>query len=149
MKKLCLLLTLACFLTSCSLSLPRGRSGSAPQIMSELISEFALAEGFVYESDLEAALPLTDSLLARMFPDDGDTEDLFCVVSAAAYFSKRFSEHEILIFEVCDLSHTEDITRLLQKRARKKENAVVIADGVYIYLICTDQNDSIINYLKP
>ena len=149
MKKLCLLLTLACFLTSCSLSLPHGRSGSASQIMSELLSEFALAEGFVYESDLEAALPLTDQLLARMFPDDGDTEDLFCVVSAAAYFSKRFSEHEILIFEVCDLSHTGDITRLLQKRARKKENAVVIADGVYIYLICTDQNESIINYLKP
>jgi hypothetical protein len=71
------------------------------------------------------------------------------VVSAAVYFSKRFSEHEILIFKVCDLSHTEDITRLLQKRARKKENAVVIADGVYIYLICTDQNESIINYLKP
>ena len=91
--------------------------------MSELLSEFTLEEGFVYESDLGAELPLTDSLLSRMFPDDGDTEDLFCVVSAAAYFSKRFSEHEILIFEVCDLSHTEDITRLLQKRARKKENA--------------------------
>ena len=149
MKKLLPLLIVACFLTSCSLSLPRVRTESASQIMSEILSEFAIEDGFVYESDLEAELPLTDKLLARMFPDDGDTEDLVCVVSAAAYFSKRFSEHEILIFEVSDLSHTEDISRLLQKRARKKENAVVIADGVYIYLICTDQNESIINYLKP
>ena len=150
MKKLWLfLLIVTCFLTACNLSLPRGQSESASQIMSEILSEFALAEGFVYESDLEAELPLTDQLLARMFPDDGDTEDLCCVVSAAAYFSKRFSEHEILIFEVCDLSHTEDITRLLQKRAKKKENAVVIADGVYIYLICTDKNEAISRYLKP
>lgn len=149
MKKLCLLLILACSLTACGLSLPRKQTGSASQIMSELLSVFTLEEGFVYESDPNAELSLTDSLLARMFPDDGDTADLFCVVSAAVYFSKRFSEHEILIFKVCDLSHTEDITRLLQKRARKKENAVVIADGVYVYLICTDQNESIINYLKP
>ena len=52
-------------------------------------------------------------------------------------------------FEVCDLSHTEDITHLLQKRAKKKENAVVFADGVYVYLICTDQNEAISRYLKP
>ena len=149
MKKLCVLLILTCFLTACGLSFPRARRGSASQIMSELLSEFTLAEGFVYGSDPGAELPLTDSLLARMFPDDGDTEDLFCVVSAAAYFSKRFSEHEILILEVSDLSHTEDITKLLQKRAKKKENAVVIADGVYIYLICTDRNESISDYLKP
>ena len=149
MKKLLPVLIVACFLTACGLSLPSGRTGSASQIMTELLSEFTLGEGFVYESELTAELPLTDSLLARMFPDDGDTEDLVCVISAAAYFSKRFSEHELLIFEVCDLSHTEDITHLLQKRAKKKENAVVFADGVYVYLICTDQNEAISRYLKP
>ena len=149
MKKLLPLLIVACFLTACGLSLPRVRTESASQIMSEILSEFALEDGFVYESDLEAELPLTDKLLARMFPDDGDTEDLVCVVSAAAYFSKRFSEHEILIFQVCDLSHTEDIEHLLRKRAKKKENAVVITDGVHVYLICTDQNEAISRYLKP
>ena len=150
MKKLYpTLLILACFLTACGPSLPHGRTGSASQIMSDILSEFTLEEGFVYESDLTAELPLTDSLLARMFPDDGDTDDLFCVVSAAVYFSKRFSEHELLIFEVCDISHTEDIAHLLQKRAKKKGNAVVIADGVYVYLICTDRNEAISLYLKP
>lgn len=150
MKKLWLfLLIFVCFLTACGISLPHRRTESASQLMSEILSEFELEEGFVYESDLEAELPLTDQLLARMFPDDGDTEDLVCVISAAAYFSKRFSEHELLIFEVCDLSHTEDITHLLQKRAKKKENAVVFADGVYVYLICTDQNEAISRYLKP
>ena len=149
MKKLLPVLILACFLTACNLSLPHGRTESASQIMSEILSEFELEEGFVYESDLTAELPLTDTLLARMFPDDGDTEDLFCVVSAAVYFSKRFSEHEILIFEISDISHTDDITQLLKKRAKKKENAVVIADGVYVYLICTDRNEAISRYLKP
>ena len=36
----------------------------------------------------------------------------------------------------------------LQKRAKKKENAVVFADGVYVYLICTDQNEEISRYLQ-
>lgn len=136
-------------LTACGVSVPKRRTGDAAQIMGEILSEFHPAEGFVYESRVGAALPLTDAVLARMFPDDGDTEDLFCLASAAVYFSKRFSEHEIVVFELCDRSHTEKIVRLLEKRARKKENAVVVADGVYVYLICTDQNEQISRFLKP
>ena len=150
MKKIYLSALLCAFLlTSCTAIQPSRRKESAPRIMASLLSEFSLADGFVYESGLEAAYPLTDAMLARMFPDDGDTDELFCVVSAAVYLSKRFSEHEIIIFELSDLSHTEDIVRLFEKRAKKKENAVVIADGVYVYLICTEQNEAISRYLKP
>ena len=150
MKKFILsALVCACLLSACGVSLSEGKRGSAREIMAELMQEFTFAEGYVYESGREAALPLSDAMLARMFPDDGDTADLFCVRSAAVYFSKRFSEHEIVIFELCDRLHTEDIERLLQKRAKKKKNAVVIADGVYVYLICTDQNEAISRYLRP
>ena len=135
-------------LTACGVSLRSEREGNASEIMEELLTEFPLAEGYVYESRLGAELPLTDALLARIFPDDGDTADLFCVESAAIYFSKRFSEHEIVVFRLCDRSHTEDIEKLLQKRAKKKENAVVITDGVYVYLICTDRNEAISRYLQ-
>ena len=150
MKKILLsALALACLLTACGVPSSGRKGESAPQIMAEILTEFSLAEGYVYESGMGAALPLTDAMLARMFPDEGDTADLFCVESAAVYFSKRFSEHEIVVFRLCDRSHTEDIEKLLQKRAKKKENAVVVADGVYVYLICTDKNEAISRYLKP
>ena len=136
-------------LTACSVPAPTKQRGSAEEVLYEILSEFMFSDGFVYGSNLDSVLPLTDAMLARMFPDDGDTADLFCVKTAAVYFSKRFSEHEIIVFELCDRSHTEDIVWLLQKRAKKKENAVVIADGVSVFLICTDQNDAISRYLIP
>ena len=149
MKKFCLLALLLTFLfTSCGIPKPTRRE-SAPELMSALLEQFETGDGFVFESTREAEYPLSAALLSRMFPDDGDTADLFCVVSAAVYFSKRFCEHEIIIFELCDISHTEIILRLLQKRARKKENAIVFADGVYVYLICTDRNEEIRRYLQP
>ena len=150
MKKFVLsALLCAVLLTACAVSLPQKQTGEPAKIMADILAEFSLAEGFVYTSGPDAALKLTDAVLARMFPDDGDTADLFCVESAAVYFSKRFSEHEIVIFKLCDRSHTEKITRLLQKRAKKKENAVVIVDGVYVYLICTDKNEAISRFLEP
>ena len=148
MRKFCSLTLLFAFLlTACSVSEKTTRKGNAEKILYEILSEFEFTDGFIYGSTHESAFPLTDAMLARMFPDDGDTADLFCVKTAAIYFSKRFSEHEILIFELCDRSHTEDIVRLLQKRAKKKENAVVISDGVYVFLICSDQNEAISRYL--
>ena len=150
MKKLFLFPIALLILVSCTvLPPPSQQKGSAAEIMSALLSQIPQEDGFVYASEIDAALPLSDAMLARMFPDEGDTADLGCVVSAAVYVSKRFSKHEIVIFELCDRSHTEKIVRLLQKRAKKKENAVVFADGVYVYLICTDCNEAISRYLKP
>lgn len=150
MKKITLWALICAFLfTSCGVDLPSRRKGSAEEILAEILSNFTLSDGLVYESAMNAEYPLTDAMLARMFPDDGDTADLVCLISAAVYFSKRFSEHEIIVFQLSDLSHTEKIVRLLQKRAKKKENAVVFADGVYVYLICTDRNGEIVSFLKP
>ena len=132
---------------SCGLTGP-SQGASASEILGLLTEKFELEDGFVYTSERVTEYPLTDALLARMFPDDGDTADLFCVVSAAVYFSKRFCDREIIVFELCDISHTQMIVRLLQKRAKKKENAVVFADGVYVYLICMDKNEAISRYLQ-
>ena len=70
------------------------------------------------------------------------------VTSCAVYFSRHFSEREIVVLKLCDLSHQRELLRLLRKRAEKKENAVAFADGVYVYLICTDQNEEIKHYLE-
>ena len=148
MKKFFLLALLLAFALSSCGTPKTARRGSASEILSEILENFEQGDGFVYTDETGAESPLTDAMLARMFPDDGDTADLFCVVSAAVYFSKRFSDREILVLEICDISHTELIVRLLQKRAKKKENAVVFADGVYVYLICTDQNEEISRYLQ-
>lgn len=148
MKKFFLLTLLLAFaLTSCGTP-KKAHRGNAQEILSEILENFEQGDGFVYTDEVGAEYPLTDAMLARMFPDDGDTADLFCVVSAAVYFSRRFSDREILVLEICDISHTELIVRLLQKRAKKKENAVVFADGVYVYLICTDENEEISRYLQ-
>jgi hypothetical protein len=148
MKKFFLLTLLLAFaFTSCGTPKTAHR-GNAQEILSEILENFEQGDGFVYTDEAGAEYPLTDTMLARMFPDDGDTADLFCVVSAAVYFSRRFSDREILVLEICDISHTELIVRLLQKRAKKKENAVVFADGVYVYLICTDMNEEISRYLQ-
>ena len=71
------------------------------------------------------------------------------ILSYRPYFSKRFCEYEIIVFELFDISSRDKIIALLQKRAKKKENAVVASDGVYVYLICTDRNEEINRYLKP
>lgn len=145
---ICLFLT-ALFFVSCDSGPHILKKGEAEEILEEVLSHFQIADGTVYSTGLSAENPLTDSLLARMFPERGDTDDLFCVRSAAVYFSKRFSDKEILVFELFDISGREKIVALLQKRAKKKENAVVLSDGVYVYLICTDQNGEISRYLKP
>ena len=148
MKKYCILAFLLIF-AAVSCGLPKTpRSGSAAEIMADILEHFEQGEGFVFTDERDAQYPLTDAMLARMFPDEGDTADLFCVVSSAVFFSKRFSDREITVFELCDISHTESIVSLLQKRAKKKENAVVFADGVYVYLICTDENEAISRYLQ-
>ena len=142
------LLALSLLFFSCAVPLPPERE-NAGETMRELLCTFPLGDGFVYSDARDAECPLTDAVLARMFPGEGDMEDLFCVESAAVWFSKRFSEQEIVIFELCDRSHRERIVSLMQKRAKKKENAVVFADGVFVYLICTDKNEAIRNYLQP
>ena len=141
--------TLALSLLFFSCGVRSGRTAeNAGEVMEALLSEFSPGDGFFYSDGANAEYPLTDAVLERMFPGDGDLEDLFCVTSAAVWFSKRFSEHEIIVFELCDRSHRERIVGLLEKRARKKENAVVFADGVYVYLICTDSNEAISRYLR-
>ena len=150
MRKFLFFLLLLAFLSvSCGKQTNILKKGEAEELLQDVLSHFQLAEGTIYSTGLLSENPLTDALLARMFPEQGDTDDLYCVRSAAVYFSKRFSDGEILVFELYDISNRDKITALFQKRAKKKENAVVLSDGVYIYWICTDRNGEISRYLKP
>ena len=150
MRKFLIFLFLLLFVfSSCAQNTPYSKKRNADDILTDVLSRFGITDGYVYSSQPLAEYPLSDALLARMFPERGDTEDLICVRSAAVYFSRRFCKDEIIVFELFDISERNKIVSLLQKRARKKENAVVLSDGVYIYLICTDQNEEISRYLKP
>ena len=148
-KFLLFLFTILFLLVSCGSDALSSTKGEAEEILRDVLSQFQITDGSVYSTALSAEHPLTDALLARLFPERGDTEDLYCVRSGAAYFSKRFSKDEILIFELYDISNRDKIVALFRKRANKKENAVVLSDGVYVYLICTDRNAEISRYLKP
>ena len=135
--------------SSCGSDIPHSKKGDAEEILRDVLSYFQITDGYLYSTRPLSEYPLTDAILARMFPERGDTEDLICVYSVAVYFSRRFCEHEIIVFELCDISSRDKMIALLQKRAKKKENAVVLSDGVYVYLICTDWNEEISRYLKP
>lgn len=150
MRKILVILFLIPFIfASCGQSIRHSKKGDAEEILRDVLSCFQITDGYVYSTKPLSEYPLSDALLARMFPERGDTDDLYCLRSAAVYFSRRFCEDEIVVFELCDISNRDKIQTLLQKRARKKENAVVFSDGVYVYLICTDQNEKISRYLKP
>lgn len=150
MRKFLIFLFILLFISSsCGSDIPHSKKRDAEEILRNVLSYFQITDGYLYSTRSLSKYPLTDAILARMFPERGDTEDLICVYSAAVYFSRRFCEHEIIVFELCDISSREKMIALLQKRAKKKENAVVLSDGVYVYLICTDRNEEISRYLKP
>ncbi len=140
-----ILLCLSFFVSSCSVPF-REEAKRAEVKLQDILSAFSISDGFVYHNGEDAEHPLTDAMLERMFME-ARLDDLSYVCSMAVYFSRRYHAWEIIIFELYDMSHREAVMKLLEKRARKKENAVVFANGVYVYLICTEQNGEIKNFL--
>lgn len=147
-RKLWLVLIVLMFLLNSCRPFVSKPQGNAEEILQEIVSQFYLPDGVIYSKREDAEYLLTDSLLERMFPDTGDLADFYYVSSAAVWFSRRFSEGEIVVLELCDLSHQRELLRLLSKRTEKKENAVAFANGIYVYLICTDKNKEIMRYLQ-
>ena len=118
----------------------------AEEVLNEILMEFSIDDGIVYSDERDAKYPLTDEMLERLFWGT-DLGDLRYVSSVAVYFSRRFYEDEIFVFELFDISHQKAVMKLLSRRAEKKENAVLFANGVYIYLICTEKNEEIKSFL--
>ena len=123
-------------------------TGDAVTVLTALTAHFEMKSGVIYGDGENDEHILTDAMLDRMFSDGQGLPEFAYVVSRAAYFSRRFSEEEIVVLKLCDRSHRGELMTLLRRRAAKKENAVVYADGVYVYLICTDRNEEIVKYLK-
>ncbi len=130
---------------SCSVPF-REENKRADVVLQGILSAFSISDGFLYHDGEDAEHPLTDAMLERMFAGE-KLDDLSYVRSMAVYFSRRYHARELLVFELYDMSRRGAVMKLLEKRARKKENAVIFANGVYVYLICTEQNGEIKNFL--
>ncbi len=133
------------FLVSCAPARREGRSAYA--ILQELLSAFPMGDGYCYGTVSDAEKTLTDEMVARLFLDMR-VEDLRYVEEMAVYLTKSFREGEIIVMKLFDPSHAGAVMSLLKRRAEKKENAALLQNGVYLYLICTDRNEAIISYLK-
>lgn len=134
------------FLTACAPSF--SEKESAAEKLSAVLDEFDLTSGTVYSTDMDAEYPFTDAMAERMFFFGRDISALSHAESTAVYVSHRFSAEEIVVMKLCDPSHRDEVERLFQLRAEKKKNAIVFHDGVYVYLICTDQNEQICQFIK-
>ncbi len=139
MKRMLLLLVALFVFSSCG---KVARETRSPETLVTLICErFSLADGYAYtEKTIE------DAMLSRMF-SGMRTEDLCYVRRMGIYLAKGFSREEVIIFELYDKAHGDAVKRLLAYRAEQKENAVLFQNGVYLYLICTNQNQEIKAYL--
>lgn len=149
MKKLFILLL------AVLVSLPLGscgrenRRGSAEAVLSGIIGSFGLqSAGTVYSDGKDAKRELSDGMLSSMFAGGGNIGTFSHVVSCAAYFSLKFSGDEIVVIELCDISHRGEIYDMCERRAAKKKNAVVYAEGRFVYLICTDFNADVTDYIR-
>ncbi len=125
----------------------RQESRSAYAILQELLSVFPMGDGYCYGTASDAKETLTDEMVTRLFLDMR-AEDLRYVEEMAIYLTKSFREGEIIVMKLFDPSHAKAVMSLLKRRAEKKENAALLQNGVYLYLICTDRNDAIISHLK-
>ena len=141
------MLLICAFIFSSCLPVFSEESRSADEILAAILAEFDMEDGYCYGTERDAMYPLTDALLERMFVGER-LDDLRYVDSMAVYFSRRYSEREIIVIRLLDMSHRKAVMALLLERAGKKENAVVFASSVYLYLLCTEQNESIRGYLS-
>ncbi len=87
-------------------------------------------------------------MIARMFEGCGELSVFAHVDAMAVYCSRRFSPCEITVMKLSDRSHRDEAVRLCRARAAKKKNAAVYADGVYVYLLCTEKNAEILDFLR-
>lgn len=142
---LCCFLAAVIIFSSCSRPFSF-EAKSAEEVLCEIMKEFSITDGYIYSSGEEAEHPITSAMLERMFFGTA-LDDLRYAESMAVYFSRRFSEREIIIIELFDMSHRKAVMALLTKRAEKKENAIVQANGNYVYLICTEKNEEILSAL--
>lgn len=147
MKKILLLLIAAVTMLLCACSGGFYGEGTACSELSAITERFGLDDaGVIYSDDENAGYVLTQSMLSSMF--SGNENKFRYAVSCAAYFSRRFSDGEIVVIQVSDRSRREEIYGMCLRRAAKKHNAIVYADGNFVYLICTDINSEIAGYIR-
>lgn len=120
---------------------------SAAEKLYAVLAEFSLTEGAVYSTEENEDYSFTDAMAERMFFWGRDISALSHAESIAVYVSRRFSSEEIVVVKLHDRSYRDEVEALFLIRAKKKNNAIVFCDGVYVYLVCAENRDEIKRFL--
>lgn len=133
MRALCLLLAASLIFSGCGAPSDEGRGALAE--LCRIFSQTEASDYVIYGTEENAGRPLTDAMLERLFCG-ANLGDLCYVRSMALCVSRRFSDREIFVLELYDPSHRQTVKKMLSHRAEKKKDAVLLENGVYLYLIC-------------
>ena len=138
------IIVFAAFLSSCGAE----SNACAADKLENIVCEFDLeGVGSIYTSEDEENT-LSGEMLSSLFALGGNVSSFKHVVSCAAFFKRDFYGGEIIVFEMTDVSRTEEIISMFRRRAKKKENAEVVCRGNYIYLICLENAKEISAFVK-
>lgn len=125
------------------------QEGSAVYKLNMIISEFSLSEmGAVYARGEECERELSDGLIATMFSEGGNITAFGNVKSCAVFLFRDFSDGEIDVIELCDISHKPEMLAMVNRRAGKKSDAIVISRGRYIFLLNCENAENIADYIR-
>ncbi len=148
MKKI-VCFALALFVMSFFVGCGSAQDGSALRKLNMITDEFSLSEmGAVYARGEECERELSDELVARMFSEGGNITAFENVKSCAVFLFQNFSDGEIDVIELCDVSHKPEMLAVVNRRARKKSGAVVLSHGRYIFLISCNDAEKIADYIR-
>ena len=116
--------------------------------LERIVCEFGLGGvGSIYTSDGEER-KLSDEMLSSIFALGGNVSAFKHVVSCAAFFERDLHGGEIVVFEMSDVSRTEEIASMCRRRAKKKNDSDVICRGRYVYLICRENSSERSAFIK-
>lgn len=125
------------------------QDGSALRKLNMITDTFSLSGmGAVYARGEKCERELSDELVARMFSEGGNITAFENVKSCAVFLFQNFSDGEIDVIELCDVSHKPEMLAVVNRRARKKSGAVVLSRGRYIFLISCDDAEKIADYIR-
>ena len=137
-------ITISFLFSSCG----AGNNACAAEKLKTIVDEFSLGGvGSVYTSE-DGENKLSDEMLSSIFALGGNVSSFKHVVSCAAFFSRDFAGGEIMIFEMTDVSRTEEIISMCRRRAKKKDGSEVICRGRYVYFICRENSKEIAAFIK-
>ncbi len=128
-----------------------GQERGALLTVQEIAVVFPLKYGVVYsdEFDEDDDYFFSEEMKRIILGENAGKYDY--IVSVSGYFSRdRVSGEEIIVILLDDRSHRSEVASVLYRRAAKKQDIPtrVFCNGDFVYFICTDEPDEIVQYIK-